>query len=91
MAGRKLRLIRLRDPESGATVVADASSPSVRVAWSGVVASWQEQSALAIDRAGADRIDVALGDDAAPELSERHLLEPLQRFFRRRDLRGTPR
>jgi uncharacterized protein (DUF58 family) len=75
-------LLHLRDPESGASVWVDTQSRRVREALAGRVR--QDRAALeeACRRAGVDLFDVPTRGSVA---------DPIVRFFRMRELRGSRR
>ena len=80
-------LTRVRDPESGATHVVDWSSARVRAAYGTAVAAWHARTERAFRRARVDRMDVPV----PRERNSDHLVGPILRFFRMRELRGAKR
>jgi len=78
-------LVRLRDPESGATLVADWNEPRVREAWLQRVAAWRRSVDDELARADVDCMDVPV-----PTFADREAVaRPILRFFRMREQRGA--
>ena len=80
-------LVRIRDPESGATVVIDGSSPQGRAGYQRRVDAWRERTERGLSRAGVDRMDVPIPREPGDDLVAR----PILKFFRMRQQRGLKR
>lgn len=80
-------LVRLRDPESGATVVVDGSSPRGRAGYLRRVAAWRERTEQGLKRSRVDRMDVPIPREPGEDLVSR----PILKFFRMREQRGLKR
>jgi uncharacterized protein (DUF58 family) len=80
-------LWRVRDPETGETIVVDASSRRVRASHAARVASWRARTEEALRRARVDWMDVPIPRAPGKDIVARPILE----FFRMRELRGTKR
>jgi uncharacterized protein (DUF58 family) len=80
-------LCDLADPETGALLRLDFAAAAVRTAWQARVARWRQQLADQLHRAGVDRIDLELPFTADATA----VVNPLLRFFRRRELRQVRR
>ncbi len=80
-------LVRLRDPESGRTTLADFSSARVRDAWLQRVGAWRARLDAEFARCGVDVIDVAVPMRRDADAVSRPILD----FFRMRQLRGAKR
>jgi uncharacterized protein (DUF58 family) len=80
-------LLRVRDPETGAAGVVDLRRARTREAWRRRVDDWKRRTEQDLRRARVDLLDVPVprtpGRDA--------VVEPIRRFFRMRELRGTKR
>jgi uncharacterized protein (DUF58 family) len=80
-------LLRVRDPETGAAGVVDLRSARAREAWTRRIDAWRRRTEQDLRRARVDLMDVPVprtpGRDA--------VVEPIRRFFRMRELRGTKR
>jgi uncharacterized protein (DUF58 family) len=80
-------LLRSRAPETGAQQLLDLRHPAVRAAQAQRVAAWLEDGRGLLQRARIDCVELPL--PAQPDLQA--LVTPLQRFFRRRELREARR
>ncbi len=80
-------LLRVKDPESGRVAVVDMSSRRVRRAYAERVREWNERTERALRRAHVDRMDIPVPRERARDL----VADPILRFFRMRELRGTKR
>jgi len=80
-------LQRLRDPESGGTLVVDWNCMATRHAYLQRVASWQEQTGLHFRRAQVDPMDVPIPLTADAQAISR----PILKFFKMREMRGAKR
>ena len=80
-------LVRLRDPESERTVVADWNSARVRDAWIRRVADWRAKLDVDFSRCGIDVIDVAVPMRRDADAVSKPILD----FFRMRQMRGAKR
>ena len=78
-------LIRLRDPQSGARVLLDASHAATRAAWAARTTAQRRAVERAVVRAGADRMPVPLPPTADPLAVAR----PILGFFKMRMRRRT--
>ena len=80
-------LVRVRDPETGATELADFGSARVRAAWEERVSAWRMRTEDDLRRARVDRMDVPV-----PRTPDRDAVaRPILRFFRMREERGEKR
>lgn len=80
-------LVRLADPETGATHVVDWASPRVRRAWAERVGAWRARTEADLRRLRVDRMDVDV-----PRRPDRDAVaRPLLAFFRMRERRGEKR
>ena len=80
-------LMRVQDPETGATSAIDWGSRRVRTAYRERVEARHRRVEDALRRAGVDRMDVPL----AREHDKDMILRPILRFFRMREMRGAKR
>ena len=80
-------LLRLRDPETGASRVVDTGSARVRAAWAERVATWRTQTEQDLRRARVDLLDVPVPREASPDA----VAGPILGFFRMREVRGMKR
>jgi uncharacterized protein (DUF58 family) len=80
-------LVRVRDPESGATAVVDWGSARVRAAHRDRVAAWREGTAQLLRRAEVDLMDVPVPRERDRDAVAR----PILAFFRMRERRGLHR
>ncbi len=77
--------LRVRDPETGATTVADWGSAGVRAGYARRVALWRAETEQALRRAKVDLMDVPV-----PRTPDRNAIAgPILRFFTMRELRGA--
>jgi uncharacterized protein (DUF58 family) len=80
-------LWRARDPETGASVVADWSSPRVRAAYRTRVAQWNAGTREGLRRAQVDLMEVPV-----PRVPDRDAIAgPILKFFQMRERRGAKR
>lgn len=80
-------LVRVRDPESGATTTIDWSRPRVRAAYARRVADWRLRTERDLRHAKVDLMDVPV-----PRVRGKNMVAgPILRFFRMRELRGAKR
>jgi hypothetical protein len=80
-------LLRVKDPETGATQVIDLSRARARDAWARRIGAWNRRTEQDLRRARVDLLDVPV-----PRTPSRDaVVEPIRRFFRMRELRGTKR
>lgn len=78
-------LVRVRDPESGRTQVADWSDAAVRTEHVRRVAAWRDRTQADLRRAKVDLMDVPI-----PRTADRNSVAgPIVRFFRMREMRGA--
>ncbi len=75
-------LVHVRDPETGAVLWLDTSSRRVRKAHAERMAAWDESFGATLRRARVDGLDIRI----RPGLK---LGDPIMRFFRMRELRGS--
>ncbi|MBK9383452.1 MAG: DUF58 domain-containing protein [Planctomycetes bacterium] len=80
-------LWRVRDPHSGAERELDFGSARVRAFHAEQVEAWRARTRSAFERAGVDRLELAIPRERRPE----QISEALLRFFRMRQLRGAKR
>lgn len=80
-------LVRVRDPETGASQVIDLGSRKVRRAYAEQVAAWSARTEATLRRARVDRMDVPVPLEPGVDL----VAGPILRFFRMRELRGAKR
>lgn len=80
-------LLRARDPETGAVVLLDASSPRVREDAAKRAAAWKSRTEDGLRRAKVDLLDVPVPRSPGKDL----VAGPILRFFRMRELRGAKR
>jgi uncharacterized protein (DUF58 family) len=80
LAGRGL--LRVRDLETGAEHLVDASSPRVRASHQRSVAAWKQRTRETLLRAGVDIMDVPI---------DRSVVDPILAFFQMRERRGAHR
>jgi uncharacterized protein (DUF58 family) len=80
-------LLRLTDPETGASRVVDSSRARVRAAWERRVAAWRERTEQDLHRARVDLLDVPVPREASPDA----VAGPIHRFFRMREVRWMKR
>jgi uncharacterized protein (DUF58 family) len=80
-------LVRLRDPETGHSMMVDWSNRQARRAYAAKVVAWQTQTALHLRRAKVDLMDVPVPLTPDPNAIAR----PILKFFRMRELRGAKR
>lgn len=80
-------LLRVRDPETGVTGAVDLSRARAREAWAQRIGAWSRKTEQDLRRARVDLLDVPV-----PRTPSRDaVVEPIRRFFRMRELRGTKR
>ncbi|MFO1050717.1 MAG: DUF58 domain-containing protein [Planctomycetota bacterium] len=87
LAAPDARLVRFRDPESGAARVVDWSCPRTRAGYEERVATWRAQTADILRRVGVDLMDVRVPRDPGRD----GIAKPILEFFRMRELRGEKR
>ncbi|MBL8896607.1 MAG: DUF58 domain-containing protein [Planctomycetes bacterium] len=80
-------LWRVRDPHSGAERELDLGSAAVRAFHAERVEAWRSSTRSAFERAGVDRLELAIPRERRRE----HIADALLRFFRMRQLRGAKR
>jgi uncharacterized protein (DUF58 family) len=80
-------LARLRDPETGHSMIVDWNHRKARQAYTARVAAWQTKTAHQLRRAKVDLMDVPVPWTADPNAVAR----PILKFFRMRELRGAKR
>lgn len=87
LSAPKAGLMRVRDPETGATQVIDWHSRRVRTAYEQRVAQWKRQTELDLRHAEVDKMDVPvpLTEDSGA------VARPILRFFRMREQRQAKR
>jgi uncharacterized protein (DUF58 family) len=82
-----LRLVKLRDPESGATALVDLGHAPARAELAARIARWRARTEEELRRISVDRVDVPLPRQAGADT----VVRPLLGFFRMRELRGAKR
>jgi uncharacterized protein (DUF58 family) len=80
-------LLRVQDPESGASGVVDLRPARGRDAWARRVGAWNRRTEQDLRRARVDLMDVPVPRTASRDA----VVDPIRRFFRMRELRGTKR
>jgi uncharacterized protein (DUF58 family) len=80
-------LLRVRDPERGGRSVLDGRSPAARAAWAGEALGRRLDAEEALRRCRVDRMDVSVPREPGRDV----IAEPILRFFRMREERGTKR
>jgi uncharacterized protein (DUF58 family) len=80
-------LLRVNDPESGATTVVDFGSARVRSAFAERVDAWRTRTTSELRRLKVDLMDVPIPRRPDGDVVAR----PILRFFRMRELRGAKR
>ncbi|MBI5852200.1 MAG: DUF58 domain-containing protein [Planctomycetes bacterium] len=79
--------MRLRDPETGKTSLADWSDPRVRAEYEARVAAWRARTTADLRRAHVDLMEVPV----PREYHRDAVARPILQFFRMRELRGEKR